>query len=137
MAFRHGRWAEISVNSVPLSTFCDSADLSVDVDTASTTAFLSAWHTHVVGVAGGTVELTGHYDPTATTGPAAALAALILADPFPVLLYPGGNVEAQIVHSFDAILTAYRENSAVGDRVTFAATLLADGEIETSAVPGA
>ena len=30
MAFRHGRWAEITVNSVPLSTFCDTMDEALD-----------------------------------------------------------------------------------------------------------
>lgn len=134
MAFKHGRWAEISVNSVPLSTFCDSADLSIDIDTADTTTFGSTWKTNVVGVAGGKVELKGMYDPTDTTGPIVVLTALIGADAFPVLLYPGGNDTDQISHGFDAILTAYSESSPVGDKVTFSASLLADGEISTTVI---
>lgn len=134
MAFRHGKWAEITVDGDDLSAFCDSADISIDVDTAETSTFGSSWKTHLAGLAGGEVELAGNYDPTASTGPAAVLMALIGGDAVPIVLYPGGNVSGQRSHTFDAILTNYSESSAVGDKVTFSATLLADGQIVTAAV---
>lgn len=134
MAFRHGKYAEITVNSNDLSAFCDSAELSIDVDTAETSTFGSDWKTHLAGLAGGTIELSGNYDPTATTGPAAVLMALIGAAAFPVVLFPGGDVTGQRSHTFNAILTSYSESSPVGDKVTFSASLLADGEITTAAV---
>lgn len=124
MAFRHGRYAEITVNAKDLSAFCDSADLGIDVDTSDTTVFGASWKTAIAGLAGATLELSGDYDPTATTGPAAVLTALIGADPFAVVVYPGGNVSGQVSRSFDAILTKYKESSPVGDKVTFSASLL-------------
>jgi len=135
MAFKHGKYAEISVNSIPLSTFCDSADLSIDIDTADTTTFGSDWKSAVVGQAGGKVDLKGMYDPTETTGPISALAALVgVETAFPVILYPGGNDTGQISHSFDAFLTNISTGSTVGDKVTFSASLLATGEITTDVI---
>lgn len=127
MAFRHGRFAEITVNGAALSTFCDSAEISIDAETSETTTFGKSWKTHIAGLAGGTVSLSGNYDPTASTGPAAVLTALIGAAAFPVLVYPGGNTSGQVQHSFNALLTSYSESSAVADKVTFSAELIIDG----------
>jgi predicted secreted protein len=134
MAFRHGRLAEITVNTKALSTFCESADLSIDVDTADTSTFTSTWKTALAGLAGGKVDLKGFYDPTATTGPAAVLTALIGTAPFAVLVYPGGNTSGQVSRGFNAILTSYSEGSPVGDKVTFSASLLVTGAITFAAI---
>jgi hypothetical protein len=134
MAFRHGRFAEITVNSVDLSAFCDSADINIDIDTAETTTFGKSWKTHIAGLASGAVAISGSYDPTATTGPASALTALVGADAFPVVLHPGGNTTGQIEHSFNALLTNYTEKSAVGDKVKFSASIISDGTVTTSNV---
>jgi hypothetical protein len=135
MAFRHGRFAEITVNSVDLSTFCDTADLSIDIDTAETTSFTSAWKTHIPGTAGGTLELSGSYDPTASTGPAAVIEGVIAGGvAVPVVAYPGGDAVGQRSRTFSAILTNYSESSAVGDKVTFSCSLLATGAVAMAAV---
>lgn len=134
MAFRHGRFAEITIDGNDLSAYCDSADLKIDVDTAETTTFGKTYKTSIPGVAGGSIDGAGNYDPTATTGPAAVLTSLIGAASFPVVLYPGGNVSGQISHSFNALLTSYEESSAAGDKVTFKFSLLADGVITTATV---
>lgn len=134
MAFRHGKFAEISVNSVDLSAFCDSAELSIDVDTAETSTFGDTYKSHLAGLAGATIELSGNYDPTAVSGPSAVLMALIGAAAFPVEYHPGGNTAGQREHTFNAILTSYSESSPVGDKVTFSASLLVDGAVTTGAV---
>jgi hypothetical protein len=129
MAFRHGRFAEITVNTKALSTFCETADLSIDVDTADTSTFTSTWKTAIAGLAGGKLSLKGFYDPTATTGPAAVLSALIGAAPFAVVVEPGGNVSGQARRSFNAVLASYSEGSPVGDKVSFGAELLVTGAV--------
>jgi hypothetical protein len=134
MAFRHGRFADITVDGNDLSDFCDSADINISVDTAETTTFGDSWKTNIAGLAGATLALSGNYDPTATTGPAAVLTSLVGADPVAVVLYPGGNASGQISHSFNAILTGYTEKAAVGDKVTFTANLLVDGQVTTANV---
>jgi hypothetical protein len=128
VAFKHGRLAEITVNTKALSTFCDSADINIKVATANTSTFTSTWETFIAGLAGATVQLAGDYDPTVTTGPASVLAALIGAAPFPCIFYPAGNNAAQgTSHTFNAILTDYKEGSKTTAAVTFAATLLVTG----------
>jgi len=127
--FRHGRFSEITVAGADLSDFCNSADLSIDVDTADTTTFQQTWKTALTGAAGGKVELKGDYDPTETTGPADVLSALIGADPFAVTVYPGGNVQGQGSRAFNAILTNYGESSPVGGVVTFSASLMVTGAV--------
>lgn len=128
MAFIHGKAAEITVNSVNLSAFCDSADLSIDIDTSDTTTFSASWKTAIAGLAGGNLELSGNFDPTTTTGPASALTSLIGDAPFPVIYEPGGAAATQN-RTFNAILTSYKESSPVADKVTFTAGLLVTGAI--------
>lgn len=129
MAFRHGRFAEITIAANDLSDYCDTADLSIDVDTSDTSTFGSTWKTAITGMAGATVDLGGNYDPTATTGPAAVLTGLIGDDPFAVEVFPGGDVTGQASRTFNAILTSYKESSPVGDKVTFSASLLVTGAV--------
>lgn len=129
MAFRHGRFAEITVDTTALSLFCDTADLNVDVDTSDVTTFTKSWHVAIAGLAGGKLEIKGSYDPTATTGPAAKLTSLIQAAAFPVVVEPGGNLTGQARRSFNAILQSYKESSPVADKITFSATLLVSDAI--------
>lgn len=124
MAFRHGRLAEITVNTKALSLFCDSADLNMDVDMADVTTFTKSWKVAIAGLIGASLDLSGDYDPIATTGPQAVLFPLLGAAPFAVVVEPGGNVVGQVRRSFNALLQNYKEGSKVNDKVTFSATLL-------------
>ena len=128
MAFKHGRLAEITVNTKALSTFCDSADLDLGVDTADTTTFTAQWKTAIPGLIGGTVSLAGGYDPTVTTGPASVLTGLLGAAPFACIFYPAGNNAGQgTSHTFNALLSNYKESSKVTDKVAFSCSLLVTG----------
>lgn len=129
MAFRHGKYAEITVNAVALSAFCDSADLSIDVDTAEASTFGQDWKRQLAGLAGATLDLTGDYDPTETTGPADVLQALIGVDDVPIVLYPGGNVAGQAERSFDAVLKSYKESAKIADVVKFSASFVVTGAV--------
>ena len=128
MAFKHGKTAEITVNAVVLSTFCDSADLAIDIDTADTSTFGSSWKTALAGLAGGKLDLKGKFDPTTTSGPASALTALIGAAPFAVIYEPGGAASNQH-RQFNALLTGYAESSPVNGTVDFTAGLLVTGAV--------
>jgi hypothetical protein len=134
MAFRHGKNAAVTVNSVALSSFCDSVDLSRDVDTSETTVFGNDDKTFIPGLRGGNINLSGNYDPTASTGPADVLEGLLGSAPFPVVYEPGGNVAGQRRHSFNAIITNYSENSAVGDKVTFSASMIITGAVTSTTI---
>lgn len=132
MAFKSGRLAEITVATKALSTFCDTADIDIQVDNQDTTTFLAAWKTAISGLAGATVTLSGSWDPTVTTGPASVLLAQIALNQAgtvtAVILYPAGNNAGQgTSHTFNALLSNYKESSKVTDNVTFSATLLVTG----------
>jgi len=126
MAFRHGKNAAFTLNTKDLSTFLTSIDLSFDLDAADTTTFGGTWRTSLAGIPGGTIDLSGYYDPTATTGPAAVLwAAFTGATPVTGLLYPGGNTSGQALWTITSgcLVTSYSESSAVDGIVTFKASI--------------
>src|SRR5205814_7315100 len=101
----------------------DTADINIKVDTAETTVFTNTWKAYIAGLIGGTLNLSGAYDPTVTTGPASVLTALLGAAPFAVLFYPAGNNAGQgTSHSFNALLTDYKESAKTTTRVDISAT---------------
>jgi len=129
MAFKHGRAAEITVGGTSLSAYCDTADLSIDIDTSDTTTFGASWKTAIEGLAGATIELAGNYDPTASTGPVVILTGLIGTGSAAIVYKPAGSASSGLSRSFSAILTSYKESSPVADKVTFTASLLVTGAV--------
>jgi hypothetical protein len=132
VAFKHGRLAEITVATKALSTFCDSADINFKIDTADTATFTAAWKTYIAGLAGATLVMSGDYDPTVTTGPASVFIAQIALNQAgtvtAVVFYPAGNNAGQgTSHTFNALLTDYKEASKTNTTVRFDATLLVTG----------
>jgi hypothetical protein len=128
MAFRHGKNALCMVGGTELGTFCDGLDLSIDVDTADTTAFGAASKSALAGAYGGTLEISGFYDGTASVGPAAVFWAAINGGlPVAIVHKPGGTASGQRTNSFNAIVTNYSESSPVAGIVTFKASLLMTG----------
>jgi hypothetical protein len=126
MAFRHGKNAALTLNTKDLSTFLDNLDISFDLDTADTTAFGSTWKSSIGGVPSGKVDISGFYDPTATTGPGAVLFPLVTAGTaVTALVYPGGTASGQTLYTITtgAIVTSYSESSPVGGVVSFKASI--------------
>lgn len=133
MAARHGKYAQISVNSVDLSSFCDNLELSVSNDLAETTGFGSTWKSNIGGLLGAQLTLSGTYDPTASTGPADTLMSCIIAGSAVAVVHkPGGTASGQRTNSFNALVSDYSESSPVGDKVTFSATLTVTGAVTPS-----
>lgn len=116
------------MNTKALSLFMDTADITFKVDTADVSTFTNAWKAYIPGLIGGTVTLSGDYDPTITSGPASVLTGLLGAAPFAIVFYPAGNNAGQgTSHSASAILTDYKEAAKTTTAVTIAATLLLTG----------
>lgn len=127
--FRHGMKASVVVNSVDLSTFSDDVTLSLDVDVAETTSFAATYKTFIEGVAASKFTLKGSYDPTTTTGPAAALTALIGTGAHTCVISPAGTVSLELKRTVSAILTSYEESSPVGGRVGFSSAFQGTGAV--------
>jgi hypothetical protein len=127
MAFRHGKNAALTLNTKDISAFCTSLDLSFDVDTADTTAFGSTWKSALAGVPSGKLDVSGNFDPTATSGPSAVFWACIAgATPVTALISPGGTASPQELWTVTtgALVTSYSESAPVGGVVTFKASIL-------------
>ena len=121
----------MTVNSVNLSTFCDSIELAIAPETADVTGFGSTWRNHIPGLIGGTLSVSGNFDPTATSGPAdaifAAITAQLTAGYVAVVDKPGGTASGQRTNTFNAIVSGYNESSAVDDKITFGFEMLITG----------
>lgn len=127
MAFRHGKNAGLSLNSVTLSTFLDNVDFSTDLDIADTTTYGATWKSGLPGIPGGTLQISGKYDPTASTGPGAVLFPLVTAGTAVTgLFYPGGNTSGQSLYTITSgcIVTSYSESSPVSGIVSFQANIM-------------
>ena len=133
MAFRHGSKAQITINSVDLSAYSDNLSLDITPETADTTGFGSTWRTHIPGLIGATLSVSGSYDPTETSGPADAILDAITAQNtagyVAVVDKPGGTATGQRTNSFNAIVSGYNETSAVDDKVTWSAELTVTGAV--------
>lgn len=125
MAFRHGSKAALTLNAVVLSTFCDSVGFDIDVDAADTTTLGATWKTAIAGLPGGKLDLSGYYDPTASTGPSAVIWGIIAGGvPVTGIYEPGGNTTGQVRWTFTSgiLVTSYSETSPVGGVVRFKAS---------------
>lgn len=133
MAFRHGSKAQLTVNGVDLSTFCDSIELSVSPEVSDVTGFGSTWRSNIPGLIGASVSVSGNFDPTATTGPADAIFAAITAQNtagyVAVVDKPGGTASGQRTNTFNAIVSGYTESSSVEDKITFGFELTVTGAV--------
>lgn len=133
MAFRHGSKAQITINSVDLSAFSDNLSLDITPETADVTGFGSTWRNHIPGLIGATLEVSGSYDPTESTGPADAImdaiTAQLSAGYVAVVDKPGGTASGQRTNSFNAIVSGYNETSVVDDKVTWSASLTVTGAV--------
>lgn len=127
--FRYGAKASVVINSVDLSTFSDQSGLTISVDTAETTSFAATWKTFIEGLASSTFTVSGQFDPTTTSGPAAALTALIGTGSHTCVFSPAGTVSLELKRTVSVILTNYGEASPVGGKVTFSASFVGTGSV--------
>lgn len=133
MAFKHGRAAEVWLGTNNLSGYLDQADKSTDVDTAETTVFGLNWKTYLAGLIGTTLSISGSYDGTSSTGPAALMETCIAnGTAWTWKYFPGGSATGQRSNSFSAFVTNYSESSPVADKVTWSAEILATGTVTST-----
>ena len=130
---RHGLNAAVYIGTNNLSGYLDQADKSTDVDTAETTVFGNSWKQYLAGLIGTTLSISGSYDGTATTGPAALMETCIAnGTAWTWKFFPGGSASGQRSHSFSAFVTNYSESSPVADKVTWSAEILATGTVTST-----
>lgn len=129
MAFVHGKLGEFTVNSKNLSTYCDKMEISVEVDTAETTTFGDAWKKFIGGTAGASIKIGGSWEPTTTTGPASAIAAIISGGAAVTFIAEPGGAAVNQGRTGSCLISSYTESGDVGDRVTFDAEFQVTGAV--------
>ncbi len=150
MAKIHGKFTRIYINGVDLSTFLNSAETDVAIDTAESSAFGQEDKTYVQGQKTATHRLQGHYDDTpGATGIDTFLDSLIDISTTPILAIVRNDViDARGDAGAADEMTSYNKTSpvagVVGVSVDFQVSggydpiisVFAKAELQTSAPGG-
>jgi hypothetical protein len=130
MAFKHGSKAAVYYGGVDVSAYLTSAALAIAVETADVTTFGSTWRSNLPGLAQGTYDFEGKYDPADTS-----VQTDIAAQTQGVLtVCPAGSAVGDLCRLVPALSTAYGQSSVIDDAVAFSwgvtgAAALAFGKI--------
>ena len=127
MAFKAGRTAAIWSGSKDLTSYFNSVDFATDTDTAETSTFGNTFKSYLAGLSGGTLSVSGSYDPGTSAPPYILFTNQRTS--VAIVYRPGGTGSGQLQYAFNGIITRIGVGSSVGDRVTFTADILADGTI--------
>ena len=99
-------------------------------DTLDTTTFdSSCLREFIAGLRSGTVNITGYYDPTDTTGQIAMFTAYLNGTTLETTQQPKFLVDGTNGFSADGVISAYNVEAAVDGLVGFSATIQLTGTI--------
>lgn len=135
MAFVHGKDSYCALDDSGgternLSTFVDSVTDAMGRALSDVTAFGDEGVKNIPGLQNSTFSISGHWDPTTTTGPNAVLSGLLTATATSTISFgPAGNTSGFVKVSAEVWITNYTITSAVADKVSFQADLQVDGVV--------
>lgn len=114
-----------------ISIYLSSVTYNRSNDTHDNTTFGAVGHGFQAGLTGGTIQLSGFWSKTATTGSATVLDSLLgLVSTTVGFEYgPEGSTTGVVKYSGECVLQDISHNSTVADLVTFSATLQLSGTI--------
>lgn len=137
MAFVHGKKTKFFVDNAggtlaDISQYCDNVSgLPGSKDLSEVTAFGDDGTRYVKGLENSTFSISGHYDPTATTGPNAILAAAYKSEDTVTFEHgPEGDDSGATKFTGEAHCNTYTVESSVSDKVSFSAEFQVDGVVE-------
>jgi hypothetical protein len=128
MATKHGKGVAVLINGLLMSAYLNNADISRTCDTAEDTAFQDTFKSYIAGLHDGSISLSGMWDPAANATDATLSALLGLDTTIVSVLLEGATVggRAKIAKVAQA---SYEQSAPVGDVVTAAAEMPADGGV--------
>ena len=142
MAFVHGKNAYFAVDDSGgtlrnLSAYMDNVSgLPGTRDLSEVTAFGDGGVKNIPGLENISFSVSGHFDPTTTTGPHAVLNSLRTASATATFQYaPQGNTTGNVLMSGECWLSSYEVESAVADKVSISAEFQVDGTVTVGLVP--
>ncbi len=128
MAFRAAVNAAATVGGTALTSYIDSMTVNRSWDLADTTTFGNIGHTRLGTLQDFSLDISGHWDPTSSTGVDALLNTVYNAGTaVSWVAYPGGTATGQVSYTFSGLLESYNVDSAVENDVTWSATIQASG----------
>lgn len=132
MATVHGKDATVSIDDSggtarDISPYCNSVEISFEIDAPEDTAFGDAWRSKVVGLKDVSVSIEGHYDTTATVGSDTVLGAAMISTAWSSLTCSISPDNGTTTYAGEAILTSYTVSPPVDGIVTFSAELEGTG----------
>lgn len=127
-SFRHGKNTVVLFGSLNASPYLNEAATSRVVETGETTAFGDENKTYIVGLADGTVSLSGMFDNTAGAIDDHVTAAIAQENEV-FTIAPSGSLDGQPAQLIQGQLTSYDVTSAVGDVVAITAEIQASGSL--------
>lgn len=127
MAARKGRGnTTLTFNSVALTNYTNSAELSMEVDRLETTHFGSTGAEDIAGDTSYSISLGGDWDAAVDTA-LAPEAITTGTKRTAVLAFVGSSQTVTYTWTSNAEIQDYQISSGVGDKITFSATLALSG----------
>lgn len=128
MAFRAARNAALTAGGTALTSYIDSMSPSRSWDLVETTTFGQVGKTRLATLQDFSLSVSGHWDPTTSTGPDALMSTIYNAGTaITWVAYPGGTASGQVSYTFSGLLESYSVSSDVGSDVTWSAQISASG----------
>jgi hypothetical protein len=141
MAFVHGKDSVFSLDDSGgternLSTFVDNVSGPMGRALAEVSAFGDEGVRNIPGLQNSQFTVSGHWDPTATTGPHAVLSGLLAATATSTFKFgPGGSGSGAARLTGECWLTSFNITSAVSNKVSFEAGFQVDGVVTFDTYP--
>lgn len=113
-----------------ISPYLNNVEFAQENELADITTAGAEGRTFRQGLTNGTINLTGLWDDTASTGSQTVLASLVGLEVTTGFEWgPEGNAMGAVKYSGECVLESYTESSPVGDMVAFTATLRISGSV--------
>ncbi len=132
MAFVHGKGTAVSIDGDDLSAYSNSVGWTRSPDIHDVTTFGKNSKVKNGGLLDGSATLSGVYDNTASTGPAAVIEPL--CGQTVVFVYrPEGAGTGRPVKTVDVVVGEYTETAPVADMVTWTVNLAMSDDVVITA----
>jgi hypothetical protein len=131
MAQVHGKGSYFALGAtVNLTSYCDSISWTQDIDMADGSTMGKNAKVYITGLSDFTINITGKYDSTASTGPDAYIAGILAsATTTAFFLGPEGNASGKVKYQGNCFVKTYKITAPIGDIVGFTADFQASDTV--------
>lgn len=131
MAFVHGKDTFISLDANDLSAFTNTSELGRTADSHDVTTYGKNSHVFNGGLLNGTGSMSGIYDNSTSSGPAAVIKPLI-GTVVELIRRAEGTGAGRPQDTVDVLVTGYTETNPVADMVAWSCDLQLSDDVATT-----